>query len=90
MPFHAESIVTGAQIRSARAALGWSAQTLADKIWGRPSNAYALGTNRRRAEQPLVNVGSNKKRSRIAGIEFIGSPTDGPGIRIRTLSTRSK
>jgi hypothetical protein len=25
-----------------------------------------------------------------AGIEFIGSPTDGPGIRIRTLSTRSE
>jgi hypothetical protein len=25
-----------------------------------------------------------------AGIEFIGSPMDGPGIRIRTVSTRSE
>lgn len=31
MPFSRESIITGAQIRSARAALGWSAQTLAEK-----------------------------------------------------------
>ena len=90
MPFHAESIVTGAQIRSARAALGWSAQTLADRS--------GVGLRTLMRLEQIDGVPSSRSSTlaviksalESAGIEFIGSPTDGPGIRIRTLSTRSK
>ncbi len=75
-------MITGTQIRSARAALRWSVQELADRAGisiqtikrfevaeGVPASRYST----------LQDI---KVALESAGIEFIGSPTDRPGIRI--------
>jgi transcriptional regulator with XRE-family HTH domain len=71
------------QIRSARAALGWSAGALADR------SGVSLRTLLRFEQvdgvppsrsSTLIDV---QKALEAAGIEFIGAPEDGPGIRLR-------
>jgi transcriptional regulator with XRE-family HTH domain len=76
-------MIIGIQIRAARAALQWSADTLAMHA------GIASKTVRRlEGEQgvPQTTTGTLKKIQaalEAAGIEFIGTPEDGPGIRIR-------
>jgi transcriptional regulator with XRE-family HTH domain len=79
-------VITGLQIRAARAALGWSASALAERA------GVALRTIARFEEvdgvpasrtNTLIDV---EKALEAAGIEFIGSPDDGPGIRLRAKS----
>ena len=78
-------MITGAQIRAARGLKGWSAAQLAE----------VSGTNRftiQRLEQSdgvppsrtqtLLDI---KAAFEAAGIEFIGTPNEGPGVRIRVL-----
>ena len=79
-------MLTSAQIRCARAALGWSAQDLAEKsgvvrrtiasIEGQSGVPGANSTTLQKIQAALE----------AAGIEFIGTPNDAPGIRIRTKS----
>jgi ribosome-binding protein aMBF1 (putative translation factor) len=75
-------MITGTQIRSARAALRWSVQHLAE--------AAGVGTQTiKRFEvvdaipqsrtQTLLDV---KAALEAAGIEFIGTAEEGPGIRL--------
>lgn len=75
-------MISSEQIRAARALIRWSAQSLADQsgvgvatirrlelVDGVPSsNARTLETLRKTLE--------------AAGIEFIGTPDDGPGVRL--------
>jgi transcriptional regulator with XRE-family HTH domain len=77
-------MVTGAQIRSARAALAWSAEELAERC------GVSLRTIQR---LELIDSVPPSRSSTLlevqaaleaAGIEFIGSPTDRPGIRLVT------
>jgi ribosome-binding protein aMBF1 (putative translation factor) len=76
-------MITGIQIRAARAALGWSATELAEKA------SMAMKTISRFEQvdgippsrsSTLMEV---KQTLEAAGIEFIGTPEDGPGIRLR-------
>jgi transcriptional regulator with XRE-family HTH domain len=77
------SIITGSQIRAARAALRWSATQLAER-------ANVAMKTIARFEQ-LDGVPSSRLSTLIsvrvalesAGVEFIGTPDDGPGIRLR-------
>jgi transcriptional regulator with XRE-family HTH domain len=78
-----ESMITGLQIRAARAALGWSASDLAEKA------SMAMKTISRFEQvdgvppsrsSTLIEI---KKTLEAAGIEFIGTADDGPGIRLR-------
>jgi ribosome-binding protein aMBF1 (putative translation factor) len=77
-------MITGLQIRSARAALRWSVQHLAE--------AAGVGTQTikrfeaadgipRSRTQTLLDV---KAALESAGIEFTGMPDDSPGIRLRS------
>ncbi len=76
-------MVTGLQIRAARALLRWSAQQLAE--------AADVGvTTIRRFElvdgTPSGNIRTIEAIKRTLedqGIEFIGTPEDGPGVRLR-------
>jgi transcriptional regulator with XRE-family HTH domain len=80
--------LTGQQIRAARGALNWSVQQLADKT--------GVGSATIVRYEQFVGIPKSRKDSlseirktfETAGIEFIGTPEDGPGIRIRP--TRSK
>ncbi len=78
-------MLTSAQIRCARAALGWSAQNLAEKsgvvrrtIAAIEAQSGVPGAN----SATLLKI---QNALEAAGIEFIGSPDDAPGIRIHPL-----
>jgi DNA-binding transcriptional regulator YiaG len=76
-------MITGAQIRSARAALRISAVTLA-KLAGVGEQTIkrfeqSEGVPPSRSSTLLVI----QRTLEAAGIEFIGTPEDGPGIRLR-------
>jgi transcriptional regulator with XRE-family HTH domain len=77
-------MVTGAQIRAARAALGWSVNILAEKA-GVASKTISRfeevdGVPPSRSST-LLDV---KSAIEAAGIEFTGSPGKNPGIIIKT------
>lgn len=77
-------MIVGAQIRCARAALGWSLADLAK------NSGVSLSTIRRAEMDDGVpkttppNLMALKATLEAAGIEFIGGPGDAPGIRIHT------
>ena len=76
------SILTAEQIRMARSALRWSIQNLADQ-----SLVSVRTIKRVENEDGLQNLTpANLKLIRetleAAGVEFIGSPGDGPGVRL--------
>jgi transcriptional regulator with XRE-family HTH domain len=72
------------QVRAARALLRWSAQQLAD--------ASGVGVATIRRMEVVDGVPSGQIRSLLAiqtalesaGVEFVGSPTDDPGVRLKT------
>ncbi|MBI1417882.1 MAG: helix-turn-helix domain-containing protein [Limimaricola sp.] len=74
--------ITSAQIRAARTALGWTVRSIAEET------GIGLATLKRYEAQ--VGVPKSRKghlqllrtHFEAAGIEFIGSPDDRPGIRI--------
>lgn len=76
-------MIVSSQIRAARAALGWTAAKLAEQ------SGIGLRTIMRiEADEgiPKTTTGTlTKVQSALvsAGIEFIGTPGDGPGIRFR-------
>ncbi len=76
-------MITGIQIRAARSSLKWSASQLSE------ASGVSVPTIQRfeQAEgvppsrsSTLIEI---KKTLEAAGIEFIGTPDDGPGIRLR-------
>jgi transcriptional regulator with XRE-family HTH domain len=81
-------MLTGLQIRAARAALGWSAAALAEKA------GVAMKTIARFEQVDGVPPSRSATLAEIrrvleaAGIEFIGTPEDGPGIRLRRAAPR--
>ena len=86
----ASSVITGAQIRASRAVLRWSAEVLASRAH------VGVQTVKRLEAADGVPSGRSTTLQEVqsaleaAGIEFIGTPTDGPGIRIRIPLTRSE
>jgi transcriptional regulator with XRE-family HTH domain len=76
-------MITGSQIRSARAALRWSADVLAREA--------GLGVQTIKRLEQVEGVPASRTSTLLdiqrtleaAGIEFIGAPDDGPGIRLR-------
>jgi transcriptional regulator with XRE-family HTH domain len=81
-------MITGGQIRSARAALRWSVQQLADKAGVSIQTIKRFeaveGVPRSRT-QTLLEI---KAALEAGGIKFIGTPTDRPGIRL-SMATRA-
>jgi transcriptional regulator with XRE-family HTH domain len=77
-------MITGIQIRAARAALRWSAETLSKKA------DVGIQTIKRFEAADEVPPSRSATLLQVqatleaAGIEFIGSPTDRPGIRLAT------
>lgn len=75
-------MITGSQIRSARAALRWSADVLAREA--------GLGVQTIKRLEQVEGVPASRTSTLLdiqrtleaAGIEFIGTPDDGPGIRL--------
>lgn len=75
-------MITAEQIRAARSALGWTAAELAQRAGIASRTILRLEAS---AGVPQTTTGTLTKVQEIceaAGIEFIGTPEDGPGIRI--------
>ena len=76
-------MITGSQIRAARALLKWSAAEFADKMGlarhtiMRLEQADDVPPSR---TQTLMEI---KRVFEEAGLEFIGTPDNGPGVRFR-------
>ena len=79
-------ILTTAQIRGARAMLGWTAADLANQ------SGVAVSTIRRievQTGQPDCHqrtVMDIQRAFEAAGIEFLGTPENGPGVRMTNKS----
>jgi ribosome-binding protein aMBF1 (putative translation factor) len=76
-------MIAGVQIRSARAAVGWSIEELAARsgVSARTIKRYeALDGIPRSRTSSLVDI---KTALEAAGIEFTGTPEDSPGIRVQ-------
>lgn len=80
-------MITGLQIRAARNALKWSVEDLS-------TSANIASKTVRRIEaidgvpdSTMKTIGLIKSSLESAGIEFIGTPDDGPGIRLRAPKT---
>ncbi len=79
-------MITSEQIRAARALLKWSATDLSQK------SQVGTATIQRMEVMEGVPSGNVRTLSAIqatlekAGVEFIGSPVDAPGVRLRSGS----
>ena len=76
-------MITSGQIRAARALLKWSATDLSQK------SQVGTATIQRMEVMEGVPSGNVRTLSAIqvalekAGVEFVGSPADAPGVRLR-------
>jgi ribosome-binding protein aMBF1 (putative translation factor) len=83
-------VITGMQIRASRAALRWSAEDLAARA------RVGVQTIKRLEAADGVPSGRSTTLQEVqsalefAGIEFIGTPSDRPGIRLSLTSTSDK
>ena len=77
-------MISTGQVRAARALLRWTAEDLA--------NAAEVGVATIRRMEVLDGVPAGNVKTLVAiqqalegaGIEFIGNPDDGPGVRLRS------
>lgn len=75
-------MITGAQLRAARALLRWSAKETAERT------GIALTTVQRLEQQDGMPGGRAQtlfdlqRAFEAAGVEFIGTPDDAPGVRL--------
>ncbi len=78
-----KAFITSDQIRAARAFLRWSSQDLSE------ASGIGVATIKRMEVMAGVPTGNLRTLSAIqealekAGIEFLGSPSDAPGVRLR-------
>jgi len=78
------NLLIGPQIRAARALLGWSAREAAEKSRLSLPTIQRLeqssGVSSTAQERTIVDL---KRAFEEAGVEFIGTPQDGPGVRLK-------
>lgn len=76
------SILTAEQIRMARSALGWSIQNLADQSLVSVRTIKRVENEDGLQSLTPANLKLIRETLEAAGVEFIGSPEDGPGVRL--------
>ena len=77
-------MITGIQIRSGRAALNWSIEQLASESSISVRTIKRMEATTGVPSSTKANLNAIKTALEAAGIEFIGTPDDRPGIRINT------
>jgi transcriptional regulator with XRE-family HTH domain len=75
-------LITSAQIRAARALLDWSRQTLSDNSGVGISALMRLESANGIPGGNIKTFEAVQKAFEKAGIQFIGTPDDGPGVRL--------
>jgi transcriptional regulator with XRE-family HTH domain len=74
-------LITSGQIKAARGLVGWTARSLADKAGIGFSTLIRLESSDGVPSTHVKTLESIKKAFEDAGIEFIGSPESGAGVR---------
>ena len=75
-------MITSSQIKAARSLLGWTARELAEKSGIGFSTMIRLEASDGVPSSNVKTLDSIKKSLEKAGIQFIGAPDDGPGVRL--------
>ena len=81
-------MIVGAQIRAARALLNWSADDLATKIGITRQTIQRLEQHDGVPPSRSQTLDEIQRTLEAAGVEFIGTPDDKPGVRL-LRSTKS-
>lgn len=81
------SIITGFQIRAARHGLKISAEKLSHLSGVSARTIKRMETENDVPKSTIPNLNAIQAALETAGIEFIGTPDNNPGIRIRTAKT---
>ena len=76
-------MITSGQIKAARSLLGWTARELAAKSDIGFSTLIRLEAAEGVPASHVKTLDAIIKALQHGGIEFIGSPDDGPGVRLR-------
>lgn len=76
-------LIISAQIRGGRSALGWSASELGAKAGLSLRTIQTAEADGGHTKVRKSSVLAIKATLEAAGIEFVGTPDDGPGIRVR-------
>ena len=76
-------MITSGQIRAARALLRWTGKELAEASGVAFSTLMRLETGEGVPGAQAKTLDAIQKAFEEAGIEFIGTPEDGPGVRWR-------
>lgn len=76
------SMLVYAQIKMARAALGWSISELASEASVSISTIKRVETPEGFSKATAANLKLIRQTFEQAGVEFIGSVDDGPGVRL--------
>ena len=81
------SIVTHIQIKMARSALGWSIAKLSNECSVSSRTLNRIETPEGFLVATLGNLKLIRETLEAAGIEFIGTAEDGPGVRLWNSDT---
>ena len=76
------SIVHFSQIKMARSALGWSTQKLSEESEVSSRTLNRMETSEGFSAATKANLSMVQRIFEEAGIEFIGSANEGPGVRL--------
>ena len=74
-------MITSGQIKAARGLIGWTARQLAEKAAIGFSTLIRLESEEGVPSSHVKTLGSIKTAFEDAGVEFIGSPENGAGVR---------
>ena len=78
-------MIVSSQIRAARIALRWSVEELASQSGVSVRTIKRMEAVDGTPNSTIPNLNSVKSALESAGIEFIGTPDDAPGIRIHRV-----
>ena len=76
-------MITGAQVRAAKALIRWSGSDLAEKANVGLSSIRRIEAFEGVPESSVKVLNAIQKALEAAGVEVLGSPEDGPGVRLR-------
>jgi transcriptional regulator with XRE-family HTH domain len=76
-------LITSDQIRAARALLKWSAEDLANKAGVGIATVRRFELDKGVPSGQVRILGALKATLEAGGIEFIGTPEDRPGVRLK-------
>jgi transcriptional regulator with XRE-family HTH domain len=83
------STLTVEQMRMARAALGWSFETMAEKCGVSSRTLRRIESEDGLQKATNANLRLIHETLQAAGIEFIGDAGEGPGVRLWSKSNQS-